>query len=250
MIKWRFVRGSSLKTNRRIKKGKVRCLIWVKAGIGWGFNPLKFTVSSNFSSVEVWITPVISRIRVTVEYCRLLIFLFTGWMWYLRSCLGWLSIWLSILSINCYGSGVEGLEFYYSVWFGRSAVLIELKEPIDSWFPFGGVDLGYESTVSEVWIPEEALRHIGTPQRRGRKIFRGRWTRLFVLTQYWRDRIWCWSFTRGRQCLNWCWSQVAGKSSYSLRRGYWCIFWRSSIFTIRKILERICAVKTRRQFWI
>ena len=63
---------------------KYQCLIWVEIGNGWGFKPLSITVTSNISSVEVWVSLINSRLRIGAEYCRLLFILFTGSMWYLR----------------------------------------------------------------------------------------------------------------------------------------------------------------------
>ena len=81
-----------------IALGYVRLLLWVEVDFAWVFDPMSFTVTSNFSSVEVGVSLVNSRLRVIGEYCTVLFVLFTGRMWKLKSCLGWLKIWLSGLN--------------------------------------------------------------------------------------------------------------------------------------------------------
>ena len=97
-IKWRFLFGSNCKLVPTERLGKVRYLIWADVGIGWGFSPMKSTVTSSFSSVEAWVSLANSWLRQNVEKCRPLVILCTGRMWYLRFCLGWITIWLSSLS--------------------------------------------------------------------------------------------------------------------------------------------------------
>ena len=63
---------------------KLQCLIWFDFGIGWAVNILSLTVTSNFSSIEVWVSLINSWLWIGAENCRLLFILFTGRMWYLR----------------------------------------------------------------------------------------------------------------------------------------------------------------------
>ena len=144
---------------------KVRCLVLVEVEIGWGFNPMNLTFASNFSSVEVWINLVSSPFRVIVEKCPPLFILNTGRMWYLRCCLGWLNICLSNLSGYYYGSGEGGLKFSSSVCYGRSSVIIAVREENNSCFPIGWVGIGYKWTVIEVTIPDESVSERGISER-------------------------------------------------------------------------------------
>ena len=111
-----------------------------------------------------------SRLLQTIVYSV------TGKMWYLRSCLVWLNIWLSSLSGYWWKSGVGGLELSSSVRCGRSVELIALREVTDSWSPINSVVLRFEWTVNEVSIPEEVSMKLET-RKRGSKIFRRRWIR-------------------------------------------------------------------------
>ena len=98
MIEW----NSSVEVNCKLYTtkglGNVWSFIWIEVGIEWRFNPMNFTVTSNFSSVEVWVSLVNSRLRVIGEYRRLLFVLFAGRMWYLRPFLGRSNVWISSLS--------------------------------------------------------------------------------------------------------------------------------------------------------
>ena len=70
--------GSSVDVNCELvttkRLGKVRCLTWVEVRIWRGFNPINLTVISNFSSVEVLVSLVGSRLRLVADFCRLLFF--------------------------------------------------------------------------------------------------------------------------------------------------------------------------------
>ena len=53
--------------------GKVRCLLWVEVGTGWGFNPLILKVLSKVNSVVIWGNLFGSQLQVIV-YWRLFLF--------------------------------------------------------------------------------------------------------------------------------------------------------------------------------
>ena len=101
LTQWWSNGGSSVELNCKLVLTKglrnVRCLFWVEIGIRWEFNPRNITVSSKFSSVEVWVNLVNFRLWVKAEYGRF--FYSVGRMDLIPlSCLGWLNIWLSSLS--------------------------------------------------------------------------------------------------------------------------------------------------------
>ena len=51
--------------------GEIRCLISVGVGFAGGFNPMIFTVTSNFMLVELSFSLVTSRLQEIAEDCRL-----------------------------------------------------------------------------------------------------------------------------------------------------------------------------------
>ena len=143
----------------------MRCLICVGVGIRWRFYPMKFTVIPNLSSVEVWVSPVNSLLRVLVKHCSLLFVLFVERTWYLKSCLGWWKTWLSSLSGLWQRSGKGSLEFSSSVWYGTSVGIIAPRKETDSSSRNSWENFGYGWTVSEVSIPDEGLSVFGKSER-------------------------------------------------------------------------------------
>ena len=193
---------------------------------------MKVTSSSNFSSVKVWVAVVIFRLRVTAEYCRELLILLTivmisqilsGMKKYLIIKSQWIMVEIKcrrswdffyrmIRKISMINRFRRWGRFLVSNWMSGSCIWVNIK-----W--------SFNTRRRSQW--KWAIR------KRGWKIFRSKWFRLYVRTQKCRDRTWCWCCTWGRRCFCRSWSQII-RMSYRLRRGGGWIF----LFTIHNIINR------------
>ena len=183
-------------------QGKIRCSFWVDVGFGWAFICFNITVSSNLSSVVVWVNLFSSRLRLLKGYCRLLSIIFTG----------------SFALYQILSGMKEQLIFKYTMLW----IKCERSKVFASWriWKFSIIDRTHRSNwflvydKMRIWIWRDSESCLNTERKpkengisgrkiertRRKKVSRGRWLRLYLVTKDCRDRTWSWSCAKGRRC--------------------------------------------------